>query len=74
MNKQEIEQKLEEIYENHIGDDRALPSVVKEGLKIAFNLALDIAAENADGFRYDEVGQKQYNTKVDKESILKYKL
>lgn len=71
MNKQEIENKLEEIVLLEQGTDFSeLLSIAKN----SFNFALELAAEKAEGFRYDEAGQKQYDTKVDKQSILDLKL
>lgn len=74
MNKQEIENKLEEIYENYVGDDRALPSVVKEGLKIAFNLALELAYQNVELLDRNGESYNNDDVTVDKQSILNLKL
>ena len=71
MNKQEIEQKLEDIILSEQGVD------FNELLGIArnsFNLALDIAAENVKTNSEDCKIWNCEGISVDKESILKYKL
>lgn len=78
MNKQEIENKLEDIIFQKLESDSDgwqstyNYSEVIKGMKESFNLALQLAAENVEmktigkGFEAEDV--------VDKESILKYKL
>lgn len=84
MNKQEIEQKLEEIvYKDkelieNIVDGKlsygVATSFLEELCKQSFNLALDIAAENVKTNSEDCKIWNCEGMSVDKESILKYKL
>lgn len=71
MNKQEIEQKLEDIILSEQGVDFSeLFSIAKN----SYNLALDIAAENVKTNSGDCKIWNCEGMSVDKESILKYKL
>jgi len=79
MNKQKIEQKLEEIIYNNSFDGQYGTEYYGDRIaKEAFNLALDIAAENAEAFipqeNYTPNGVQYCEAKINKESILKYKL
>lgn len=77
MNRQEIENKLEDIIFQKLESDSdgwqstySYSEVIK-GMKESFNLALQLAAENAEIYKSET--DERYDG-VDKESILKYKL